>query len=161
MATLAATPEPAAASAPLRLELTRVIAAPRQRVFDAWTRPEIIRQWFGPEGYITPTVKTDPKVGGDYEIHMVGPDPSPSEPPRQAKVTGSYTRVNPYDLLQFTWSANWAPGETSMVTVHLRDVDGGTELRLVHDRFLSEQSRDGHEKGWTGALDKFSQMHFN
>jgi len=141
----------------LSLELTRVIAAPRARVFDAWTRPQTIRQWFGPEGFTTPLVNTDPKPGGPYEIHMEGPKPGAGEVQRKSAVTGTYTKVNPFDLLQFTWSASWSPDEVSLVTIHLRDVDGGTELRLVHERFASENSRNGHSQGWSGALVKLAK----
>jgi uncharacterized protein YndB with AHSA1/START domain len=142
----------------ISLEMTRVIRAPKERVFDAWTRPETIRQWFGPEGFTTPLVKTDPKSGGAYEINMEGPAPSAGEQLRRASVTGMYTKVNPYDLLQFTWAATWAPDEASLVTIHLRDVDGGTELRLVHERFASENSCKGHTSGWTGAMVKLAKM---
>ena len=142
----------------ISLELTRVIAAPRARVFDAWTRPETIRRWFGPEGFTTPLVTTEPKPGGAYAIHMEGPVPSAGEVQRTSSVTGTYTKVNPYDLLQFTWSAAWSPEEVSLVTVHLRDVDGGTELRLVHERFASENSRNGHTQGWCGALTKLAGL---
>jgi uncharacterized protein YndB with AHSA1/START domain len=142
----------------ISLELTRVIRAPRQRVFDAWTRPETIRQWFGPEGFTTPLVRTDPKPGGPYEIHMEGPKPCEGEVQRTSAVTGSYTKVNPYDLLQFTWAATWSPEDVSLVTIHLRDVEGGTELRLLHERFSSESSCKGHTAGWAGALVKLAHL---
>ena len=144
----------AAVETGLSLELTRVIAAPKARVFDAWTRPEMIRRWFGPEGFTTPLVNTDPKPGGPYEIHMEGPKPGAGEVQRKSAVTGTYTKVNPFDLLQFTWSASWSADEVSLVTIHLRDVEGGTELRLVHERFASENSRNAHAQGWSGALVK-------
>jgi len=140
----------------ISLELTRVIATPRPRVFDAWTRPETIRRWFGPEGFTTPLVTTDPQPGGGYAIHMEGACADPAEPIRRAAVTGTYTKVNPYDLLQFTWSASWSPDEVSLVTIHLRDVEGGTELRLVQERFASENSCKAHTQGWTNALAKFA-----
>jgi len=146
----------AAVETGLSLELTRVIAAPKARVFDAWTRPEMIRRWFGPEGFTTPSVKTDPAPGGGYEILMEGPVPCEGEVQRKSAVTGSYTKVNPFDLLQFTWSASWSPDEVSLVTIHLRDVEGGTELRLVQERFASEQSCQAHAQGWIGPLAKLA-----
>jgi uncharacterized protein YndB with AHSA1/START domain len=142
----------------ISLELTRVIRASKQRVFDAWTRPETIRQWFGPEGYTTLPVKADSKPGGAYEIKMEGAALAPSEELRRASVSGMYTKVDPYDLVQFTWAATWAPDEASLVTIHLRDVDGGTELRLVHERFASEISCKAHSAGWTGAMVKFAKL---
>jgi len=43
------------------------------------------------------------EAGGAYAIHMEGPVPSAGEVQRTSSVTGTYTKVNPYDLLQFTW----------------------------------------------------------
>jgi len=137
-----------AAPEDLRLELTRVIKAPRARVFDAWTRPEMIRQWFGADGRTAAEVSTDATVGGAYSIAMES-----CEGKGASKATGRYTKVNPYDLLQFTWEGSWVPGEESLVTIHLRDVDGGTEIKLIHDRFNTKESRDGHNQGWIGILD--------
>ena len=143
-----------AAPEDLRLELTRVIKAPRARVFDAWTRPEMIRQWFGADGRTAAEVSTDAKVGGAYSIAME----SCAEEGRHSKATGRYTKVDPYDLLQFTWEGSWVPGEESLVTIHLRDVEGGTEIKLIHDRFNSKESRDGHNKGWMGILDHLVEV---
>ena len=162
MATLAAVPETPAQN--LSLEITRVIAAPIQRVFDAFTRPEVIRQWFGPPATVVPSVESNLTEGGAYAIHMQGTLPdSEAQFPFQsinskAAVHGTYTRVSPFDLLQFTWIADWAPGETSLVTLHFRELDGGTELRLIQDRFASENSRDAHNHGWSAPLDKLATL---
>jgi len=56
----------------LKLEMTRVIKASKQRVFDAWTRPEFVRQWFGPEGKACSLAETDPRVGGAYTLELRG-----------------------------------------------------------------------------------------
>ena len=142
-----------AAPEDLRLELTRVIKAPRARVFDAWTRPEMIRTWFGADGRMPAEITADAQVGGAYSIAMES-----CEGKGASKATGRYTKVNPYDLLQFTWEGSWVPGEESLVTIHLRDVDGGTEIKLIHDRFLSKESRDGHNQGWMGILDHLVEV---
>jgi uncharacterized protein YndB with AHSA1/START domain len=137
----------------LRLELTRVIKVPRARVFDAWTRPEMIRLWFGSGGRLAGEVATHPVVGGAYSIAMES-----CEGKGASKATGRYTKVDPYDLLQFTWEPSWVPEEESLVTIYLRDVEGGTEIKLVHDRFTSKASRDGHNQGWIGILDSLVAM---
>ena len=147
------TREVVAAPEDLRLELTRVIKAPRARVFDAWARPEMIRLWFGAQGRTTAAVETDPQVGGAYLIAMES-----CEGKGGSKATGRYLQVNPYDLLQFTWENNWTPGEESLVTIHFRDMDGGTEIKLIHDRFQTKESRDGHSKGWNGILDHLVEV---
>ena len=148
-----------AAPEDLRLELTRVIKAPRARVFDAWTRPEMIRLWFGPEGMKPAEVSTDPKVEGKYSIALEScANKTPDGEPVRSTATGVYTQVNPYDLLQFTWEGNWVPGEKSLVTIHFRDMDGGTEIRLIHDRFHTKESRDGHNRGWVACVDRLEAV---
>src|SRR5690606_5803392 len=54
--------------------LTRVIDAPRELVFEAWTKPEHVSQWFGPKGFVTTTHEMDFRVGGRWRFDMRGPD---------------------------------------------------------------------------------------
>jgi uncharacterized protein YndB with AHSA1/START domain len=54
--------------------LSRVIAAPRERVFAAWTDPDQIRQWFGPAGFKTETIECDIREGGRWRFIYTGPD---------------------------------------------------------------------------------------
>src|ERR1700738_3199988 len=85
----------------LKLELTRVIKANRQRVFDAWTRPEMIRQWFGAEGKMVAEVSADAKVGGAYGIAMTGNCDAEEgkageiDMRRDSAVSGRYIKVDP------------------------------------------------------------------
>ena len=142
----------------LRVEIVRVIRASKQRVFDAWTRPEMIRQWFGPKGKTVADAAMDAYVDGEYRIAMNAgscedmPAVEGVDMSRPSIVTGRYTRVQPYDLLEFTWKGNWNPDEETLVTIELRDVEGGTELKLTQEPFLTEQSRDGHSAGWNSSL---------
>ena len=54
------------------LRITRTFAAPRDRVFPAWTNPEKLKQWWGPPGYATPTGEVDLRVGGRYVTFLPG-----------------------------------------------------------------------------------------
>jgi len=56
------------------LTLSRLIDAPREKVFRAWTEPELLEQWFSPRPWTTPVVETDVRPGGSNYIHMGGPD---------------------------------------------------------------------------------------
>ena len=140
-----------------RLEIVRVIKASRQRVFDAWTRPEMIRQWFGPGGMTAPEATADAQVNGEYRITMQG-SPAPGVEERTARVSGRYTRVEPYDVVAFTWKPEWAEGEESRVTITLKDVQGGTEMKLVHEGFITDASRDGHAHGWSSSFEKLQRL---
>lgn len=113
---------------------------------------------------VCPSAQLDAHEGGVYHIEMRGAlDPAKAEQPNQANTystaaAGTYTKVVPNELLQFTWDPAWNPGELSLVTISFMDVRGGTQVTLRHERFASEQSRDGHNHGWSGALDKLEAM---
>lgn len=150
-----------AAGKSLKLELTRVIKASKQRVFDAWTRPEFVRQWFGPAEKECTLAETDARVGGAYTLELRGAgctaEGAASDEVRTSRATGRYIKVDPYDLLQFTWRWNPDAPET-LVTVALREVDGGTEIKLTHEGFATEGERDAHQHGWSGSLDKLERF---
>lgn len=136
----------------LVLRITRTLPFPRQRVFDAWTQPGQLKQWFAPSMEMTtPVAEVDLKVGGAYKIGMGATD--------TILLSGRYLEIVPPEKIVFTW--NWpkgfyeAMGETR-VTVALKDVDGGTELTLVHEGFLTAGERDDHDGGWSGCLKKLA-----
>jgi uncharacterized protein YndB with AHSA1/START domain len=155
---------PAAHVPTFMLTQTRVIRAPRGRVYEAWTNPEVLKQWFGPANMYCPEATLDVRVGGEYRIAV---DPTPEaaasaaiseSEQRHAAAVGSYTKIVPNELLQFSWSPNWNLGEQSLVTLTFKDVEGGTELTLLHENFNTEESRDGHNKGWAGSFDKLARI---
>lgn len=147
-----------AVASDIKLQIHRTYKATPQQLFDAWTRPELMTEWFGP-GHLTITdTSTDPRPGGAYRIAMEGyalHDPTLYQ---CVAATGIYTAFEPGRLLAFTWNGTWVPGEESLVTVELTPVDGGTELRLTHEHFQSDASRDGHSKGWSTCLDNLARL---
>ena len=156
-------PMPAAvAGSDLALRLTRVIKAPRARVFAAWTEPERMRIWFAPGNMTVSTIHSDFRVGGHYRIEMSGIMSNESEPsdapPRVVAAHGVYREIIPNELVSYTWFGSWVPQNETLVTVTFRDVDGGTELALVHERFEDVQARDGHLKGWNSTLIKLASL---
>jgi uncharacterized protein YndB with AHSA1/START domain len=142
----------------LRLEVRRVIRASRERVFEAWTRPEQIQKWFGPANVISVAAEADVVEGGYYSIQTTACQTGPSEGEeiRSSSVTGEYLNVIPNLLLRFTWRADWSPGEETIVTVQLQDVEDGTEVSVKQEHFTTEEWRSRHEQGWTGALAKMA-----
>ncbi|MDP9052535.1 MAG: SRPBCC domain-containing protein [Acidobacteriota bacterium] len=144
------------------LTQTRVIRAPRARVYEAWTTPEILQKWFGPEGRHSPSASMDVRVGGAYRIEFAMDNQPPAAEGEGCKPNtaafGEYTKIVPNELLQFTWASNWQPEEQSLVTISLKDVDGGSEITILHENFNTEASRDGHNLGWAGSLVKLAAM---
>ncbi len=148
----------------LQLQVRRVIPATRQRVYEAWTKPEILRQWFGPGNMTVPSAATELRVGGAYRIQMEGSaaacegNATDSDTSRTAVASGVYTKLVPNELLSFTWKGDWDPTEETLVTVALRDVEGGTEMTLTHERFATAESRGKHEHGWTLSTQKLAKV---
>ena len=61
-------------SADRELVLTRLVAAPREKLYRAWTEPGLLKQWFAPRPYTTPMAELDERPGGANLIVMRGPD---------------------------------------------------------------------------------------
>ncbi|MHB1794858.1 MAG: SRPBCC family protein [Acidobacteriaceae bacterium] len=132
----------------LKLQVSRVIHAKRSRVYDAWTKPELIQQWFGPENMTVASASTELRVGGAYRIEMQS----------SRAATGVYKKIVPNELLCFTWRGDWNPSEETLVTVAFKDVEGGTEVTLAHERFATAESMGKHEHGWNGSLAKLATL---
>jgi glutathione S-transferase len=140
-----------------RLEIVRVIKASKQRVFDAWTQPQMIRRWAAPWAMVVQEAESEVRVGGSYSRTMFG-SPGPGMEDRTAVIQGEYLRVEPYDLLSFTWEANFAPGQHCVVTISLKEVAGGTEMTLVHEGFTEDATREGFTRGWASVLEKLELL---
>lgn len=131
----------------LKIEIRRVIQAPRSRVFASWTTPELMQQWFAPGGMRVGSASTDLRVGGEYRVEMHGADDA------VYVASGVYRRIVPNELLSFTWAGACDPGQETLVTIAFRDLEKGTELMLTHERFRSAEAAANHEHGWIGCLD--------
>ena len=160
MSTAAITPTGATAPPPaLHVHISRFLRAPRERVFAAWTDAAQMKQWMGPVNFTCLEAESDLRIGGRYRIVMRGtPPPRDGEAPqeRTSSASGEYLEVRPPELVRYTWNADWAPGEASIVTLRLREENGGTRLELVHQGFASVESANGHNQGWNGVLDKLA-----
>jgi uncharacterized protein YndB with AHSA1/START domain len=134
------------------LTLVRRIRATPARVYDAWTRPEQLLRWFGPDGGPVVSAETDVRPGGRFRIVFRTLDGE------QHDCRGTYREVEAERRLVFTWQWVTLPDRESLVTVELRPVAEGTELTLTHARFFDEAARDAHRQGWGGALDKLQAL---
>ncbi len=137
------------------LRVTRLIRAPRERVFAAWTTPADITKWLGPDTCQVLSAKIDLRVGGEYRFKVK------TEERGEIEVSGVYKEVKRPSKLVYTWAWSGNPemnmGET-LVTVEFVDKNGGTEIQLTHERFSDSETRDQHEYGWNGSLDKLARL---
>ena len=114
-------------SADRELVLTRLINAPREKVYRAWTDPVLLKQWFAPKPYTTPVVEIDVRPGGSGLFVMRGPD-GKDMPNR-----GVYLEVVPNERLVFTdaYVRAWEPSEKPFMTVILTFEDEGGKTRYT------------------------------
>lgn len=150
-------------SQPLRLALSRIFRAPRESVFDAWIRPERIRQWLCPGRMTVTEIATEATDGGAYSITMQGMGDCTGEQEgnsvqQRVCIRGTYEKIVPYSLLRFTWCNNARPEETTTITLHFSDVADGTLLELVQETFLTAESSMRHNSGWTSCFSKLEAM---
>jgi uncharacterized protein YndB with AHSA1/START domain len=133
------------------LTLKRRLNASPERVYAAWTEPEKLKRWFGPEEIETLRADADARVGGRFHIVMRGTDGEEHD------VSGVYREVVPNEKIVFTWAWRSTPERESLVTVVIKPEGAGSLLTLVHDQFFDEAARDRHEHGWIGCLDKLER----
>ena len=135
------------------LTLKRKLSAPADKVFAAWTDPEKIVRWFGPAETIDGSVLADMdvRVGGRYRMRFKTGDGESHE------VGGVYQEVVRNERLVFSWAWHSTPERESLVTITLKADGDGTMLTLHQERFFDEKARDGHQRGWTGTLEKLAR----
>jgi uncharacterized protein YndB with AHSA1/START domain len=154
------TTEKIATASDRELVLTRIINAPREKVFRAWTEPELLKQWFAPLPYTTPVVKTDLRPGGSSLVVMRGPDGT--EMPNR----GVYLEVVKNERIVFTdaYTKAWEPSEKPFMTVILTFEDeGGKTKYTALVRHWTVADRETHEamgfhKGWGICTDQLAAL---
>ncbi len=134
------------------LELERRFRAPVATVFDFISRHENLLHWWGPEGTHLTEESLDFTRTGAWHSVMQNADG------KRFKVSGQVTKVNPPNLVAFTWG--WHDdadqrGRESHVMIRLEDAGNGwTRMLLRHDDLADAESRDNHQLGWTSSLRK-------
>jgi uncharacterized protein YndB with AHSA1/START domain len=146
--------------------ISRTFAAPRTRVFEAWTKPEPMKAWWGPNGFTAPVISIDPRPGGIFHGCMRGPDGQDYWSrgvyrevvvPERIVCTDSFADAqgNIVEPTQYGMSAEW-PRE-ALVTATFTDEGGGTRLDLRHDvGSAPKDQRDMCYQGWSESLDKLA-----
>jgi uncharacterized protein YndB with AHSA1/START domain len=142
------------------LILTRVIDAPPAKVFNAWTDPALLKQWFAPAPWTTPTAELDVRPGGSTLVVMRGPDGN-DFPNR-----GVYLEVVQDRRLVFTnaYTSAWEPSEKPFITVILTFEDlGGKTNYTALVRHWSTADREAHEKmgfhqGWPICAEQLAAL---
>lgn len=134
------------------LLMTRIFDAPRELVFEAFTKNEHLARWQrAPKGFTTTVEKSDIRVGGEFRICMHAPDGI------DHWLQGVYREIVYPERLAFThaWlDAEKHPQKETLVVITFADREGKTELTLRQTGLPSAASRDGHEAGWASTFDR-------
>lgn len=142
----------ATTAAPTTLVLRRTFTASRERLFDAWTDPNVACQFLCPDG-VRAVVEMDARVDGAYRIDMHLSNGS------IMGVHGVFREIRRPDKLVMTWEEEANDGErNTLLTLEFFERADGTEIVLTHENFSSEQARDGHGYGWGSILRKCESL---
>jgi uncharacterized protein YndB with AHSA1/START domain len=139
------------------LRLERVLGAPPERIFAAWTDPVVLRRWWAAQpDWTAADASTDVRVGGRYRLSM-----RDSTGGLRA-VAGEYIEADPPRRLRYTWAweSHDAADDPRAVTVVTVDfVADGPRTRVILEQrdFVTESDRDSHDQGWRGCLDNLER----
>jgi uncharacterized protein YndB with AHSA1/START domain len=142
------------------LVLTRLIDAPREKLYRAWTEPELVKQWFAPLPWTTPVVEMDVRPGGSSLIVMRGPDGNEFPNP------GIFLEVVPNQRLVTTdaYVRAWEPSEKPFMTLILTfDEEAGKTRYTARVRHFTVADREQHEQmgfhpGWNQCTDQLAAL---
>lgn len=156
--------------------IERIFDAPRELVWKAWTDPEMIKKWWGPEGFSAPSIKNDLRVDGKYIFAMQGEPGSEWEgvmysagvykeiiPQEKIVVTDYFSDENgeKMDPADFGQNADFPSEQT--VTILFEEVEEGkTKLTLVYPKPETEEQyqamlKSGMKEGWQSSLNKLDK----
>ena len=139
------------------LVLTRILDAPRELVFKAWTDPKIVAQWWGPHRFTNPVCELDARPGSAIRIHMRGPDGT------VYPMTGTYQEIVEPERIAFTSAALDAAGNPmfEMPTTVTFAEEGGKTKQILRTRVIKSTAEAprylaGMEAGWTQSLERLT-----
>jgi uncharacterized protein YndB with AHSA1/START domain len=142
------------ASGDLMLELERVLPAPAAVVFKFFGDANELAKWWGPEGFTTPSLDFEPRVGESYRIEMQPPEGDPFH------LTGEFREVDPPSRLAYTFV--WDPPDPddveNVVDLSFRDLGDSTAVSLTQGPFKTEARRALHRDGWSDGFDKVERL---
>jgi len=137
------------------IALTRVFLAPRQLVYDAFCKPEILKRWFGPRGWSLVTCEISAKVGGGFRFVLRAPDG------REVGMRGVYRELSPPGRSIHTESFDDIPGKSQVTSILTEHASQTTLVATI--LYPSKEVRDaviesGMENGAAESYDKLAEM---
>jgi uncharacterized protein YndB with AHSA1/START domain len=141
----------------LVLRLERVLPAPRETVYAAFSDPDVLAEWWGPHGFTIPEIDFEPEVAGRYRITM--------QPPKGEVfyLNGEFREVDPPARLSYTFA--WDPpapdDRETTVTLELEDRGEQTAVHFTQGEFATEERHALHQGGWGDSFEKLERRFAN
>jgi uncharacterized protein YndB with AHSA1/START domain len=151
---------------PNALEITRIFDAPRELVWQAWTDPQHLMRWWGPQHFTSPACTVDLRVGGKYHFCMR------SAEGQDFWNTGVFREIVPPEKLVYTDSFADAAGNVvpasyygmpgdwaaeMLVTVTFEAQGGKTKMTLHHAGLPAGEMSESTSVGWNESFDKLAE----
>jgi len=151
-----------------RMVVTRVFDAPRALVWEAWTNPKYVMQWWGPKGFTSPSCKIDFRVGGKFLFCMRSPDG------QEGWNGGEYHEIVPHEKI--VYSMYFADSKGNKIdpaqygteheviddgydVVIFEDFGNGqTKVTLIGNETMEDAKNSGQFEGWNETLDKVAAV---
>ena len=137
------------------LSIRRRLKASREKVFAAWTDPELLVKWWAVSAEFTPSVaEVDLRPQGKYRLGMLAPDGN------NLIVIGVFKEVDVPSKLIYTWRWEHDPSEVpdTLVTVEFIAHGNETEIHLTHEKFLDKETSEQHGEGWIGCINQLEVL---
>ncbi len=130
------------------LNISKQYNVARDLVFQAWTDPHKLRDWWRmDESWTVPIAEVDLRMGGKYRIGM---QPADKDEPYVA--TGKFLEVIIPRRLVYTWNWEGQEDAETLVTVDFNELDNSSEITLYHENFVDAKKKEEHQEGWQGCL---------
>ena len=136
-----------------QLLLEREFNASPDLVFEVWSEPKHLANWWGPNGFSMPFCEIDFRVGGSYRICMRSPEGE------DHWLHGEYKVIEQPQRLVFTWFRENPDGSIwceTLVEVSFDDLGTKTRFRMLQSGFSNAAHRDEHRGGWSECLNRLA-----
>jgi uncharacterized protein YndB with AHSA1/START domain len=159
------------------IKIERVFDTPREMLWKAWTSPDMVKRWWGPEGFTAPSIKIDFRVGGKYVYSMHGPTGTEFDkdlysagiykeiiPNEKLVITDYFSDENGNKINPTTVGMNSNMPDEMEVVVRFEDAGNGkTKLVIEYPKPVSEEQfqamlKSGMQDGWNSSLNKLAEV---
>jgi uncharacterized protein YndB with AHSA1/START domain len=133
------------------IHISRTIPFSVDKVFEAWTSPNLLNEWFNRENATLGKAQCEPKIGKSFRMdHQM-------DSGDVVQHTGEYLEIIPNEKLVFTWTSDFCENK-SVVTVLFKKQGSATLIDLTHDGLITDDAREGHTGGWEACLKSLEKV---